>query len=469
MRINTIIFIGCIFLARAATVAQASPEKPNIVLFFVDDMGYADIGPFGDKYETPHLDRMASEGLKLADFYVSSVCCTPSRSALMTGCYAERIGMGGKVVFPSDKRGLNPSEITIAKVLKKAGYVTGCFGKWHLGDQPDFLPAKQGFDEYEGIPYSNDMWSESGKKEPSKYPPLPYMKQDKVVAYIPDRESQAVMTDAISDAVVDFIKQHKDQPFFAYVPFSAVHVPHFATKERTDAAGGEAFVAQITEIDQCVGRVMELLKTLNLDKKTLIFFTNDNGGASKTYSFPLRGGKFGPKYEGNMRMATLAWWPGKIPAGKVTSEIGTTADLLPTLATLAGGEVPNDRIIDGKDIADLLMCKDGYHSPHDVLYYGSEGMRQGKWKLVTIREKGNFTQELYDLDKDIGEQTNLAAQEPERVKAMQSLLDAHVAEVKKNSRPAGFVENPKPVLPDPTGLPTLADYRKQLGKAAVRP
>ena len=163
-----------------------------------------------------------------------------------------------------------------------------------------------------------------------------------------------------------------------------------------------------------------------------------------------------------MRMATLARWPGKIPAGKVTTEIGTTADLLPTFASLTGAEVPKDRIIDGKDITDLLLCKEGYHSHHDILYYGSEGLRQGKWKLVTIREKGKFTQELYDLDQDIGEKNNLAAKEPERVKAMQALLDTHVAEVKKNSRPAGFAQNPKSILPDPTDIPTLAEYRKQL-------
>ncbi len=449
--------------------AFADAGKPNVVIFLVDDMGYADIGPFGNKHKTPHLDRMAAEGLKLTDFYVTSVCCTPSRSALMTGSYAERIGMGGNVVFPADKRGLNPAEITIAEVLKKRGYATGCFGKWHLGDQPEFLPTRQGFDEYEGVPYSNDMWEEAGKKSPKKHPPLPYLKQDKVVAFIPDAVSQAVLTDAISDAAVDFIKRHAKEPFFAYVPFTTVHYPWFATPERLAAAGGEAFTAQITEIDQCVGRVMETLKTLGIDKNTLIFFTNDNGGGGKTCSTPLRGNKFGPDYEGHMRMATLAWWPGKIPAGKVTSEIGTTADLLPTLAALTGGEVPKDRIIDGKDISGLLLYKEGYHSPHDVLYYGSDGIRQGKWKLVRVRVKGKSNLELYNLDKDIGEQTNLAPQEPDRVKAMVALLNEHVTKVKTHSRPAGFVQTPKPILPHATGIPTLAEYRKQITKSAGQP
>jgi len=449
-------------LALCACMASAAePQRPNIVIIFTDDMGYADIGPFGNKYKTPHLDRMAAEGLKLADFYVSSVCCTPSRSALMTGCYAERIGMGGQVVFPADQRGLNPSEITIAKILKKAGYVTGCFGKWHLGDQPEFLPTNQGFDEYEGVPYSHDMWEEAGRREPKKYPPLPYLKQNKVIAYIPDRASQAVLPLATTDAALDFIKCHAKESFFAYVPLTTVHVPHFAIVDGKIVDREAAFTAQITEIDECVGRVLQLLKDLGIDDNTLVFFTNDNGGGALTYSFPLRGGKFGPKYEGNMRMATLARWPGKIPAGKVTTEIGTTADLLPTVAALTGAEVPKDRIIDGKDITDLLLCKEGYKSHHDILYYGAEGIRQGKWKLVRIREKGQVTLELYDLDNDISEKTNLAAQEPARVKAMMAVLDEHVVEVKKNSRPAGFVQNPKPILPNPTGIPTLAEYRKQ--------
>ncbi|MEI6234228.1 MAG: sulfatase [Planctomycetota bacterium] len=451
--------MGCLTLCAIHCLTIQAAERPNIVLILTDDMGYADIGPFGDKYKTPNLDRMAAGGVKLADFYVSSVCCTPSRSALMTGCYAERIGMGGNVVFPADKRGLNPTEITIPKLLKKAGYATGCFGKWHLGDQPEYLPNNHGFDEFEGVPYSNDMWEEAGRKEPKKYPPLPYLKQDKVVAHIPDGASQALLTDAISDAAISFIKRHAGEPFFAYVPLTTVHAPWFATKERLAATDGDAFKAQITEIDNCVGRVLETLRALGLDKKTLVFFTNDNGGGGKTYSFPLRGGKFGPKYEGNMRMATLAWWPGKIPPGKVSTEIGTTADLLPTFAALSGVDAPNDRIIDGKDIGDLLVCKDGYHSHHHVLFYGFEGVREGNWKLIRIREKGVVTLELYDLDKDLGEKSDLAKQDPDRVKAMLAQLDAHVAEVKKNSRPAGFVQNPKPLLTDSNGTPTLAQYR----------
>jgi len=464
-------FVVVTILVVLAACAQvlAFDAKPNVILIFTDDMGYGDIGPFSDKYKTPNLDRMAGEGMKWTNFYVSSVACTPSRSALMTGCYAQRIGMGGNVVFPADQRGLNPSEITIAEVLKAAGYATGCFGKWHIGDQPEFLPTKQGFDEYEGIPYSNDMWNEAGKPKGKRdYPPLPYMKQGKVIAHIPDGASQAVLTDALSDATVDFIKRHAKEPFFAYVPLPAVHSPWFVTKERREAAGGDDFAAQITEVDQFVGRVMDTLKSLGIDKNTLVFFTNDNGGGGKTFSGPLRGGKFGPTYEGHMRVPTLAWWPGRIPAGRVCAEIGTSADLLPTLASISGSAVPADRIIDGKNLSDLLLGKPGATSPHEVLFYGEGGVRQGQWKLVRYRVKADWFDELYDLQADLGEKNNLAAQEPERVKVMKALLDAHNAALKKNVRPAGLVQNPKPILSDATGIPTLAELRKQLARSPVQ-
>jgi len=318
-----IVTLWLFLLATVFAQTSQAADKPNIVLFFTDDMGYGDIGPFGSTtHETPHLDRMAKEGIKFTDFYVSSTACTPSRSALMTGCYADRIGMGASVVFPGDKRGLNPSEITIAEMLKTKGYVTGCFGKWHLGDQPDFMPLKQGFDEYEGIPYSNDMWSEVGRQGRKKHPPLPYIKQDKVVAYIPDRNSQAVLCDAVTDA-----------------------------------------------------------------------------------------------------------------------------------------EVPSDRIIDGKDILDILLGKEGAKSPHDTLYYEVDGIRQGKWKFVRYG-RGGRTQELYNLDDDLGEENNLAGQFPEKVKTMQAKLDKHKQSIKANVRPAAFVEDPKPILADPGELPTLFEYRK---------
>jgi arylsulfatase A len=437
----------------------SSKKKPNVVIIFIDDMGYGDIGPFGSDHPTPHLDRMAKEGMKLTDFYVSSAACTPSRSALLTGCYADRIGMGKSVVFPADKRGLNPKEITIAEILKNAGYATGCFGKWHLGDQPQFMPLAQGFDKYEGIPYSNDMWVKGNPKR--KYPPLPWIKGNKPVAHIPDQDSQALVTDAITDAAVSFIHANRDNPFFCYVPHSAVHSPHMVTPGRLATAQDDVMQALVSEIDASTGRTLNALRKHGIEKNTLVLFTNDNGGAGKTSSGPLRGHKFGPKYEGHMRVSTLAWWPGKIPAGTVTSEIMATIDILPTVAKLAGQPIPQDRIIDGRDVSDILLGKENAKSPHNYHYYEKDGIRQGKWKLVRYRVKADRFAELYDLERDLGERNNLSKRYPEKVKALTEVLGAHVKKIEAELRPAGFVANPKPLLADSKGLPSLVEYRNK--------
>ena len=437
----------------------ADNQKPNVVIIFIDDMGYGDIGPFGSDHPTPHLDRMAEEGIKLTDFYVSSTACTPSRSALMTGCYADRIGMGRSVVFPSDERGLNPKEITIAEILKEAGYATGCFGKWHLGDQPTFMPLAQGFDEYQGIPYSNDMWVPGNPKR--NYPPLPWIKGNQAVAHIPDASSQAVITDSITDAAVDFINRHKDEPFFCYVPHSAVHSPHMVTPSRLTQAKEDVMQALVGEIDSSTGRILDCIRKNGIGKDTLILFTNDNGGAGKTSSGPLRGHKFGPKYEGHMRVPTLAWWPEKIPAGTSTSEIMATIDILPTIAKLAGQPKPQDRVIDGHDISDILLGKNKAKSPHETLYYEKDGVRQGKWKLVRYKVKADRFAELYDLEKDVGEQNDLSKKYPEKVVKLTEILDTHVQKIESSIRPAGFVENPKPLLSNTKGIPTLVEYRNK--------
>ena len=447
-----------VMILAAASLAVAAP-KPNIVLIFIDDMGYGAIGPFGNTVnKTPNLDRMAAEGVKLTDFYVSNTACTPSRSALMTGCYADRIGMDGSVVFPGEARGLNPQEITIADMLKEQGYVTGCFGKWHLGDQPEFLPLSQGFDTYFGIPYSNDMWPGNKRGNPvtkrGPYEPLPVISDNTVVAHIPDGPNQAVLCDAVTDAAVSFIKKNKGKPFFCYVPHSAIHNPRFSTPERLEQAGGNATRAVTEEVDGSVGRILNTLKELGLEKKTLVFFTSDNGGADGSMG-PLRGKKGGSKYEGHMRVSTLAWWPGTIPSGKVVSEIGCSIDLLPTFAKLTGAKVPSDRVIDGQDISALLMAS-GAKSPHDVLYYEYEGVRKGKWKLVRVKAKSL----LFDLEKDIGETTDLAGQFPDKVKELEALLKAHEAKVASARRPAAFAQKPKPLiaLGATEDVPTLVEY-----------
>ena len=448
-------------------------QKSNIVLMFIDDMGYGDIGPFGNKInQTPNLDRMAAEGIKFTDFYVSSTACTPSRSALMTGCYADRVGMGGNVVFPGDPRGLNPSEVTIADMLKEAGYATGCFGKWHLGDQPEFMPLAQGFDTYFGIPYSNDMWEGNKVGNPitkrGPYTPLAVMKQDRPIARVSDGESQALLCDAVTDAAIDFIRRHKDKPFFAYIPHSYVHLPRFVTPERAKKAGGDVTRAQVEEVDSSVGRIMTELEKLGIAENTLVFFTSDNGPASFLTAAPLRGSKGGGKYEGHMRVPTLAWWPGRIKAGSVCTKIGATTDMLPTLAALTGGKVPTDRIIDGKDISSLFLDA-GAQSPHEALYYGFEGVRQGDWKLVTKSNKRNL--ELYNLKDDLGERNNLAKKHPGKVKSMLALLKAHEKSVLSAVRPAGKAENSVTIIAlGDHSLPTLTELRGQTSfKAIVQP
>ena len=453
--------LATLVVSSAITASAAKP--PNIVFIFIDDMGYGDIGPFGNTVNrTPSLDRMADEGLALRQFYVSNTACTPSRSALMTGTYAARIGMDGSVVFPGQQRGLHPDEITIAEILKAKGYATGCFGKWHLGDQPAFLPLKQGFDEYFGIPYSNDMWPGNTRGNPltnrGPYTPLPVIRQNKPVAYVSDGADQSLLCEAVTDEAVKFIENHRDEPFFLYLPHAYVHNPRHARPDILAKAEGDVNRAVVEEVDTSVGRVLDTLRELKLDKNTFVFFTSDNGGAGGMSMGPLRGGKGGPKYEGHMREPTVAWWPGTIPAGAESDEIAATVDILPSLARLVGADVPSDRRIDGKDALDVLLGKPGATSPHDVLYYEIDGVRRGKWKLVRLRKGKNIKDELYDLDADIGERNDLAAQYPDIAKELGALLDAHTEAMLLDVRPAGHAEDAKPLIIEPAGLPRLRDY-----------
>ena len=455
-------------LLLSGSLAGASP-KPNIVLMFIDDMGYGDIGPFGNTInQTPHLDRMAAEGIKLTQFYVANTACTPSRAALLTGTYAHRIGMDGGngnlvVTFPGDSRGLNPSEITIAEMLRENGYATGCFGKWHLGDQAEFMPLKQGFDTYFGIPYSNDMWSGRKGKRPNpitnrKFEPLPVMRQDKAVAYVADGVDQSLLAEVITDEAIAFIEKNHKQPFFCYIPHSHVHKPRYARPEYLKRAEGNVDRAHVEEVDDSIGRVLQTLRDLKLDKNTLVIFTSDNGAAGGMSSGPLRGAKGGPKYEGHMRVPTLAWWPGTIEGGITSKEIGVTTDLLPTLAKLTNSQVPTDRIIDGKDITEILLGKKEAQSPHQLHFYEDEGIRRGDWKLVKKKAKGQTKLELYDLSKDLGERKDLSGKHPQMVKELDRLLKEHASSIAANLRPAGFAENPKPILTKAGDLPSLKKY-----------
>jgi arylsulfatase A-like enzyme len=430
----------------AITTAIPAMAKPNFIVIFIDDMGYGDIGPFGStKNETPHLDRMAKEGMKLTSFYVASPVCSPSRAALMTGSYPKRVGLakgsGHIVLFPGDPHGLNPKEITIAEMLKEEGYATGCYGKWHLGDQPEFLPTAQGFDEYYGIPYSNDMWP--GLKR-WQFPHLPILRGTKVIDQVDDMDEQAELCRLFTEEAVKFIEKNKDGPFFVYLPHAFVHGPRKASPEFM-AKAKTVEEAQVEEVDWSAGQILDAVRKAGIEKNTFVLFTSDNGGAGGLSSAPLRGGK-GSAWEGGVREPAIAWWPGKVPAGSVCKEIASTMDLLPTFAKWAGGKVPDDRVIDGRDVSDLFLGKPGAKTPHDRFFYHQadnlRAVRSGPWKLFRNGP-------LYNLDEDISEKKNVANKHPNVVKRLKGYMNEFENDLKKNSRPIGKAKNPRTLVPRP--------------------
>lgn len=451
------------FLCLGFAQSLSAAEKPNFVVIFTDDQGYGDLTCFGGKHvSTPRIDQMAAEGSRLTSFYVAAPVCTPSRAALMTGCYPKRIDMATGsnfgVLLAGDTKGLNPDEITIAEVLKTAGYKTGMFGKWHLGDQPEFLPTKQGFDEYFGIPFSHDIHSFHPRQEHFKFPPLALLENETVIEMDPDAD---YLTKRITEHAVSFIKKNKDEPFFLYVPHPIPHKPLHVSppfmkgvaSEITDKLKNEGdsvdyktrdrlFRQTIDEIDWSVGQILDTLKAQRIDEDTLVIFTSDNGPAIGSAG-PLRGRK-GSTFEGGMRESTVIRWPGKIPSGKSNDELMTTMDLLPTFAKLADAAIPTDRVIDGKDIWPTLTGKAS--TPHEAFFYHKgnslNAVRSGKWKLHT--NKGRPTQ-LYDLENDIGEKTNVIKSHPEVVQRLNGYLKAFANDIAENSRSAAFVDNPKPL------------------------
>ena len=454
---------GCTSTTHKLTGARTQP--PNFIIIFCDDLGYGDIGCFGSqKNRTPNIDKMAVEGMRFTSFYVTSGVCTPSRASLMTGCYPRRVNMhqdesGLCVLFPVARKGLNPNEITIAEVLKQRGYATACIGKWHLGDQPQFLPTNQGFDYYFGIPYSNDMGSRQGTNRP----PLPLVRNETVIEAPAD---QNTLTKRYTEQAIDFIKANKDKPFFIYLPHTMSHTPlHVSEAFRGRSANG-LYGDVIEELDWSVGQILQTLCQLGLDSRTLVVFTSDNGATAEKgrSNGPLRGHK-GTTWEGGMREPAVFRWPGQISAGKTCDELAITMDLLPTFAKLAGTNAPTDRIIDGKDIWPLMAGKKGAKSPHEAFYYYQidqlQAVRSGKWKLhLPLKQKkknwGEPTPDvllaLYDLQADITETTDVAEQHPDVVKRLLALAErareelGDVGREGKNQRPAGGITEPKPLL-----------------------
>ena len=450
-----------IFLEGLTARAQAG-RKPNFIIINIDDLGYADIEPFGSKVNrTPNLNRMAAEGRKLTSHYAAPVC-SPSRASLMTGSYPKRSLSIPHVLFPGYETGLDQRETTIAELLKQQGYATGCIGKWHLGDQPEFLPRKHGFDYYYGLPYSNDMGPATDgvksnlgvqlpKPRPGRraQPPLPLMRNETVLQRVLPDDQQAIVERYTNEAVT-FLWDHRDEPFFLYLPHSAVHFPLYPSDKFRGTSKHGLFGDWVQEVDWSVGRVLETVRDLGLSKNTMVIFTSDNGGAPRhgAINLPLRGGK-ASTFEGGMRVCTIAWWPGTIPASTETAEITSHMDFLPTMTKLAGGKVPEHVKIDGGDIWPILAGHAGAKTPYEsFLYYRGlnlQAVRSGPWKLFL--EKGG----LYNLDADISESKNVADANPDVVKNLREIAaaqkdDLGVMGIGPGCRPLGRVENAQPLI-----------------------
>lgn len=423
-------------------ISNAASRLPNIVVIFIDDQGYADIGPFGAKgWKTPNLDRMAKEGRKFTNFHVPQAVCSASRAALLTGCYPNRIGIHG-ALGPKDKTALAHEEVTLAELLKPMGYATGMAGKWHLGSQTEFLPTHQGFDEYFGLPYSNDMWPLHPEAKPGSYPPLPLIEGDQIVKTSLGHEDQNQLTRQYTERAVRFIEAHRDHPFFFYLAHSMVHVPlHVSDAFRGKSKQG-LYGDACMEVDWSVGQVLDALKRCGIDENTWVIYTSDNGpwlsyGNHAGSAGPLREGK-GTSWEGGTREPTLMRWPGVIPAGTTSDAMLMTIDLFPTIAEKVGAPLPNHPI-DGRSIWPWITGHPRARSPHDgfAFYYEVNELQavtsgDGRWKLqfphtyrtlagrpggtngipTTYEKRTLVTPELYDLKHDIGERVNVASKNP---------------------------------------------------------
>lgn len=476
--------------------ALHAADQPNFIVIFVDDLGYADISPFGkDIHHTPNLDRMAKEGRKFTNFYVASSVCTPSRAALMTACYPVRVDMlynqtrpplpHASVLWPGDRKGLNPEEITIAEVLRDRGYATACIGKWHLGDQPPFLPTRQGFDEFFGIPNGHDMGRGA---EPFRLPP-PMVKNETVIEEL-DNEDFGYLTKRYTEYALDFIKRNAEQPFFIYLAHNMVHGPHAASPAFVNKTGKGLYADTVAEIDWSVGQILDRLVDLGIDERTLVLFTSDNGGGHfkkmrirDASNAPFSGGK-ATAAEGGFRVPTIAWWPKTISAGSATDLMASVIDLLPTFASLAGESFEAGVPIDGVDVSSLFREELPQSSPRNTFafygYFGAEdqyreseevllhAVREGRWKYYSkpTRFLRVGTDEyleipkgaLYDLDGDPGEINNLAKQHPEIVVRLKALSHSFSRELGDDrnfgsgARKAGFVKEGKPINYKTSGL-----------------
>ena len=448
--------------------AAGEERPPNVVIIFADDLGYGDVGVFGARgFETPNIDRLASQGIRFTDFSVSQPVCSASRASLLTGSYSNRIGIHG-ALGPKVTHGLHRDEVTIAEILKHLGYATAIFGKWHLGHLPEFLPLRHGFDEYFGLPYSNDMWPQHPTSA-AEYPPLPLIEGDRIVEFMPD---QTKFTTLYTERAVKFLEKQKDRPFFLYLPHSMPHVPIFASEKFRGRTERGLFGDVIEEIDDSVGRILETLKRLGLDERTLVIFTSDNGpwlsyGDHAGSSGPFREGK-GTTFEGGVRVPFVMRWPGLIPPGMVRHNPQMTIDLFPTILQYAGalsqthpidgrslylGIAPGNQLLRtppleflrfywGRELQAVRSGRWKLHLPHDYRSLEGPGGKDGiPSKYVTRR----IELSLFDLEADPGETTNVADRNPELVemlkaeaeRAREDLGDSATKRIGKGVRPAG--------------------------------
>lgn len=449
-------------------------KTPNLVIMNMDNLGYGDVGCYGStRHRTPHIDRLAAEGIRLTSFYSASGVCTPSRAALLTGCYPRRnnmhvSGAGHAVLRPADRKGLHPDEITLARLLRDQGYATACIGKWHLGDQPPFLPTRHGFDSFFGCPYSEDMRPELNPN----LPPLPLMENETVVETDPDIN---MLTQRYTDKAVAFIENHRQRPFFLYLAHAmpGSSPTAYAGPEFRGRSANGIYGDCVEELDGSAGQVLKTLSALGLNHKTLVIWTSDNGAVRhdppQGSNAPLRGWGYDTS-EGAQRMPCIMRWPGVIPAGRVRDLVTTMMDIPPTVAAWTGTAMPSDRIIDGHDIGAILRGEPDTVSPWDgkgFFYYHREqlqAVRSGPWKLYLPLERkliglsGDYRRgvpsqaQLYHLDTDIAETRDVAAHHPEIVHRLMKLADVIRLDIGdedrpgKNQRPAGVVENPTPRL-----------------------
>lgn len=468
LKVSATLLLSLSLLIDFATAAKT--DKPNFIIIFTDDQGYGDLSSFGSKsIKTPNIDRLADEGRKFTSFMVASPVCTPSRAALLTGCYPKRVGMHQHVLFPASTKGLNPKEHTIADHLKGQGYATACFGKWHLGHHPEVLPTSNGFDTYFGIPYSNDMNHPDNKGKPQggfagmdvlwKDPQSTLTKwktplyEDTTIVELP--VDQRTVTRRYTQKAIDFVTEHQDESFFVYLPHSMPHIPLYVPDEVRDPNPLNAYTNTIEHIDSEVGRLLDTLDELELSDNTYVIYTTDNGpwlpfrhhGGS---AGPLRDGK-GTTFEGGQRVPCLMRGPG-IPAGTVCNELAGTIDLLPTIASLTGKSLPKKRVIDGMDITGLLLDTTDKSPRSEFIHYTSrgdlEGIRQGDWKLLVKKARNQRNNNspkpaqvfLFNLHDDLGEQNNLAETHPEIVAKLKARMIEADTEITDNARSPWFLE-----------------------------